>query len=364
MEYIEKNKYDLLSKFNTVDEFNNHFEQAMLFYKDKFTKSEYEALNKLRKFAFSEKNINTVGVAWCRAQKVVAATHKENMFGISRSSFDRMLRKAKKLNLIKVINQYRKKDKYQKHNVYVFNRFEELTPGAFEVVGIVSKTDTIDVAHNEKIEEPITLLLELPVLKDLKTYSQAKSVVDKKSEIIDFEESKTEYQQVSEQIDGLFADKKMKSKIYGVWLSQTKEMFNKVPFEICLQAIKTLILEVKRRNANEMKPLKNPAGYFNGILSNKIDQYLEREIEDSYRMDWDYDDVEPVVDAETKQKIFMSIEELEKREHYLKIKSFEALAIKDMDRFLRRKIRLLNYEKMLSEVEFAPTKVFLDALSS
>lgn len=158
--YAEENKYDLLSKFESLKEFNDHFEQTMLLHKGKFTKSEHLALNKLRKFA-----ADVLGVAWCRLQKAVSATHKDEMFGVSRSTFERMLRKAKKLNLVQVINQY-KENNYQKHNVYVFNRVEELTPEKFEVIEIVSKSHTIDVAESMKIDAPRTLLLELPKIKD------------------------------------------------------------------------------------------------------------------------------------------------------------------------------------------------------
>src|SRR5690606_18086202 len=153
LNYAETNQYEMLSKFESMADFNNEFEQAMVAYKSLFTKSEYIALNKLRKFAAT-----FFGVAWVRLQKAVAATHQDEMFGVSRRTFDRMLRKARKLNLITVINQARK-NKWQKHNVYVFNRLEELTPEVFEIVSI---SDTIDVPNELKIDAPITnLLLEL-----------------------------------------------------------------------------------------------------------------------------------------------------------------------------------------------------------
>lgn len=158
MTYAEQNHYDKLSKFQSLKEFNDHFEQAMLDVKDYFTKSEYIALNKLRKFA-----ADVTGVAWCKAQTAVSETHKDELFGISRSSFDRMLRKAKKFNLIAVINQFRD-NKKQKHNVYVFNRYEEIQ---VEVVEIVSDSHTIDVPM--AIDEPKTInLSELPLKKQVK----------------------------------------------------------------------------------------------------------------------------------------------------------------------------------------------------
>ena len=283
--YAEQKRYYSLSKFETIEEFNSHFEQTMFFHKEKFTKSEYLALNKFRKFAYSELSPDTIGVAWAKAQTVVAATHRENAFGISRSTFDRMLRKAKKLNLITILHQYNK-NKYQKHSVYRFNRFEELTPEAFETDRIVSKTRTIEEPQGVKIEEPITILLELPRLKDLNTYPQAEPVSKNEPEVIDFKESKTEYQQLRERIDGLYPDKKLAYKLYGAWKGKTSGYYEKPPFDIAKRSVQILISETKRRIANELKPLRNPTGYFDGILNNKLDEYTKNQIADCYD-DWE-----------------------------------------------------------------------------
>ena len=174
MTYAEQNHYDNLSKFQSLKEFNNQFEQAMLDLKNQFTKSEYIALNKLRKFA-----AEIPGVAWCKAQKAVAATHKDNLFGISRSTFDRMLRKAKKFNLVTVINQFRKNG-YQKHNVYVFNRLEDLISPTNEDVEIVSISNTIEEVETVKIDETLT--------KNLSNLSKVKQVKDNNKPLSDREE--------------------------------------------------------------------------------------------------------------------------------------------------------------------------------
>jgi len=176
--YAEERGYDLLSKFDSIRDFNNQFEQAMLTLKPVFTKSEYIALNKLRKFAGSA----IAGVAWCKAQKAVAATHMDALIGVSRSTFNRMLRKAASHNLLKVIRQERS-NKYQTHNVYVFNR-------ADEVIEIVSKTDTIDVADDAKIGNAISLdLSELPLEKQVKDNIKT-PVSESKNESLSTEEQR------------------------------------------------------------------------------------------------------------------------------------------------------------------------------
>lgn len=180
MSYAEQNHYDSLSKFQSLNEFNNHFEQAMIEIKKQFTKSEYIALNKLRKFA-SE----IFGVAWCKLQRAVAGTHSDNTFGVSRATFDRMLRKAKKLNLITVINQARKNN-WQKHNVYVFNKLDELNMPENE---IVSNSHTIDVPDTKKNDGALTInLSELPKEKQVKDNNKQPVSID--TEKLDMEEQR------------------------------------------------------------------------------------------------------------------------------------------------------------------------------
>lgn len=269
--YAEMNQYEMLSKFESMADFNNTFEQAMVAHKDLFTKSEYVALNKLRKFAAT-----FYGVAWCRIQKAVAATHQDEMFGVSRRTFDRMLAKARKLNLITVINQARK-NKWQKHSVYVFNQLDELTPEVFEIVYI---SPTIDVPVPAKIDAPITSnLSELPKQKDLNTYPQAENVSVSNEDVVDFKESKTDYQRMNNLVANLFEDKKTVYRMYGAWLGQTKKMINRPSIDIAIEATKTLVQEVKRRIALDINPLQNPTGYFNGILTKMIDVWVDEELD-------------------------------------------------------------------------------------
>lgn len=354
--YAEENKYELLSKFKSLKEFNDHFEQTMLLHKDKFTKSEHLALNKLRKFA-----ADIFGVAWCRIQKAVSATHKDEMFGVSRSTFERMLRKAKKLNLVRVINQ-EKENKYKKHNVYVFNRVDELTPEKFETVKIVSNSHTIDVSESMKIDATRTLLLELPKLKDYKTYSQAKSVAPKdKSNIIDFKENKTEYQQIDEMILDMFTDKKITYRVYGVWLAAKKKYdLIEPPFELAIKAVKLLIAEMKKRIAKNLPALYNPVGYFNGIVCNLVDQWNDRNLE-GYEQDWEaamIEDGSAFVTYEdhsndVEEDIFTPLMKVSYGRYsyftqYIQLKKREiSFAGVELDRYLNRMNRLIRFEKLL-----------------
>lgn len=285
--YATENNYDMLSKFGTVKEFNNHFEQAMLLYKKHFTKSEYIALNNLRKFAGSD----VPGVAWCRLIKAVAATFKESdIAGVSRRTHERMLAKAKEINLITVLNQERANGS-QKHNIYVFNRLEELVTPVSKKVEIVSKSNTIDVADPATIDAPISLLLYLPEikrLKDINTYQPtAEPSVDKPT-VINFEQEKTPRNELKALVTNLFSDAKIPNRLYGVWLAQTSKLFNKPSFDLAKQAVMILANEVRRRYEDGLKPLNNPVGYYNGILGNLIDKWVEAET-NAFEENYEYD---------------------------------------------------------------------------
>lgn len=279
--YATEKGYEAYSRFTSLKEFNSHFEQSMMLYKDTFTKSEYIALKKLRDFAGSD----IIGVAWCKAQRAVAGTHKDTLttnnetFGISRSTFDRMLRKAKRMNLVNVINQYNKQGK-KIHNVYVFNRVENVVAlpkvEAVKTVEIVSISNTIGEKNCMKIDFTRTsILLELPKLKDLNTYSQAKIVPVSKEIQNDSPKEKTEYQQLKELVEIVTEEKTLVYRMYGAWLGQTKKLINKPSFEIAIQAVKLLIAEIKKRANNGLPALYNAVGYFNGIVTKKINAVVE-----------------------------------------------------------------------------------------
>jgi hypothetical protein len=115
-----------LSNFKSLKDFNNNIEMFLAVHKKDFTKGEYIAFMRLTKYCAKVK-----GVANCKIQTLVSAC-MDTSGGVSRSTAERMIRKAKKLGILTVHNTVRKKGGYA-HNVFVFNRFE--------------------VANNEKLTE-------------------------------------------------------------------------------------------------------------------------------------------------------------------------------------------------------------------
>jgi hypothetical protein len=109
------------SKFSSIKEFNNNIEMFLAEHKKDFTKGELIAFKRLVRFS-----AKYVGVANAKIGTLLKINHaKMNGFGISRSTFERMLRKAKKLGILTVKNTARSKGG-KGHNVYIFNKIEGL----------------------------------------------------------------------------------------------------------------------------------------------------------------------------------------------------------------------------------------------
>jgi hypothetical protein len=109
------------SQFKSLKDFNNNIEMFLAVHKKDFTKSELIAFKRLVRYAakFS-------GVANAKIGTLLKAINdKLNGFGVSRSTFERMLRKAKDLGILTIKNTVKRKGG-KGHNVYVFNRIDVL----------------------------------------------------------------------------------------------------------------------------------------------------------------------------------------------------------------------------------------------
>lgn len=115
--------FEQFSLFQSLKEFNHHMEMWMLEYKDEFSKGELVGLKRLARFA-----AKIPGVCNAKIGTMLKAIHEEyNDNGISRSTFKRMILKAKKLGIMTVYETDRKNGS-QSSNLYVFNRFPTNEP--------------------------------------------------------------------------------------------------------------------------------------------------------------------------------------------------------------------------------------------
>ncbi|MCT8140501.1 hypothetical protein H1D32_24190 [Anaerobacillus sp. CMMVII] len=86
-------------------------------FKTNFTKSELLAFSQLTRFS-----VKIIGICNARICKLVEAT-QDKKGGISRSTFERMLRKAKQLGILSIHHTTREKGGFS-HSVYIFHRFD------------------------------------------------------------------------------------------------------------------------------------------------------------------------------------------------------------------------------------------------
>jgi RNase P/RNase MRP subunit POP5 len=105
------------SRFQTVGEFNIHKERFLQHHPDLFTHSEYIAFEVL-----SQYSVVVLGVANAKIATLVSACSGKQG-GISRATFVRMLRKAKKTGILKTHKTYRSSGGFS-HNIFVFQPFD------------------------------------------------------------------------------------------------------------------------------------------------------------------------------------------------------------------------------------------------
>jgi hypothetical protein len=107
------------SQFDSLKSFNNTIEMFLAEHKEEFTKGELIAFKRLVRFS-----AKYVGVANAKIGTLLKAINdKSNGFGISRSTFERMLRKAKNLGILTIKNTTKSRGG-KGHNVYIFNSID------------------------------------------------------------------------------------------------------------------------------------------------------------------------------------------------------------------------------------------------
>ncbi|ETI65976.1 hypothetical protein BAVI_24888 [Neobacillus vireti LMG 21834] len=149
--------FEQFSQFESLKEFNHHMEMWLLEHKTDFSKGELVGLKRLVRFA-----AKIPGVCNAKIGTVLKAIHDEyNDNGISRSTFKRMIGKAKDLGIFAVYETERKNGS-QSSNLYVFNRFPVSEPPKKETLNPLNKTTNLlktekDQKIKKRKEEPSEL---------------------------------------------------------------------------------------------------------------------------------------------------------------------------------------------------------------
>ncbi|MED4038115.1 hypothetical protein [Niallia taxi] len=234
-----------LSQFKDIKDFNNNIEQWMLDLKDKFTKAELVALKRLIRFS-----AKVAGVCNAKIGTIVSATHENDGIGISRSSFKRMILKAKEYNLLTVHEAVRTNGS-KSSNVYVFNRLcVDAEPSKKEKLN-QHKTINLSKTSNQN--------------NNIRTENEIKSLEIKKSSL----DASFVGEHVPEKfvnfVSRFFNDAKKIEEFWKVVFISARE--NKVGenlIETGINAFKVLVHKIKFSNVS------NAYGFYYGILNKKF----------------------------------------------------------------------------------------------
>ncbi len=135
--------FEQFSQFENLQEFNLHMEMWLLDHKKDFSKGELVGLKRLVRFA-----AKIPGVCNAKIGTMLKVIHKEyHDNGISRSTFKRMIGKAKDIGIFTVYETERKNGS-QSSNLYVFNRCPVSEPPKPEPMN--HPKETINLLKTEK----------------------------------------------------------------------------------------------------------------------------------------------------------------------------------------------------------------------
>ncbi|WP_066392267.1 hypothetical protein [Neobacillus mesonae] len=249
-------QFEKFSQFESLKEFNHHVEQWMLEYKAEFSKGELMGLKRLVRFA-----VKIPGICNAKIGTVLAAVHKEyNNNGISRSTFKRMIIKAKNLGIFTVYETERKNGS-QSSNLYIFNRFPSYEPPKQEIMDQPKETNNLlktekEQKNNKRKEQPSAS--EIKIDHNFVSSRVPKPFVDLVKYF--FTDAKTieEYWHMT------------KIAAYGFDLAHATELM----LDVAIDSFRQLIRKLKLTGT-----VNNPIAYYYGILKNKFFQHYEQAIQ-------------------------------------------------------------------------------------
>ncbi|MEH7335335.1 hypothetical protein V7161_22195 [Neobacillus drentensis] len=244
--------FQQFSQFGSLQEFNHHIEMWLLEHKHDFSKGEIIGLKRLVRFA-----AKIPGVCNAKIGTILKSIHEQYQEnGISRSTFKRMILKAKELGIITVFETERKNGS-QSSNLYQFNRFPTSEPPKEEKMNHHNETSNL-----------------------LKTEKEQK--INKRNE-------------TSEQLDHNFVSNRVPQpfvQLVKCLFSEAKtieEYWHMVQVAACrfeclndTDDILDISKDAFRQLIRKMKltdSVKNPIAYFYGILDNKFMKLYSEKID-------------------------------------------------------------------------------------
>jgi hypothetical protein len=244
--------FEHFSQFSSLKVFNIHFEMWLLEYKKDFSKSELVGLKRLVRFA-----AKIPGVCNAKIGTILKAINEEyHDNGISRSTFKRMILKAKEIGIL-TTHETERKNGSQSSNLYVFNRFPSNEPPKEEKLNRLNKTINPSKTNNQKIKKRTETPPELD-----HTF-----VSDRVPQ--DFVQLVKYFYSDAKTIEEYW--KMAKIAAYRNICEEKTEVL-----EIAIQSFKQLVNKIKTTK------VKNPIAYFYGIADAKFQSFYYQELFEEY----------------------------------------------------------------------------------
>lgn len=243
------------SQFKSLKDFNNNIEQWMVEYKHQFTPAELIALKRLIRYS-----AKIYGVANAMIRTILESVEELDFeYGVSRSTFKRMISKAKRIGLLEVKETVRH-NMSQSSNLYIFQRFNTIEP---------PRTEGEPVEHATEQPEVVEQLNHLKANKIIKTNKQ---IINKRIDTLDYTYTADYVPKEFRNIVKCFFPDDHKIieeywRMVRIDVYHIKDAFNLDDDTILFTAIhsfKQMINKLKKGKVN------NPIAYFKGIFNQKI----------------------------------------------------------------------------------------------
>lgn len=246
--------------FNSIEELNHHVNR----FRDKTSETEFKVLWFISKYA-----IKYIGAAHLKLETIAD--------GISMSvkTVQRAIKSLIGLKAIEKINTTKPIKGGRGANIYQIQPSYDL-----DVQAQMSKRDNVEKARQDSVradnsENQSALSLSKKSLKEFNTYTAPVTEEDTYY-------SKP-YRSFIKTVGQFINDKKIASKMYGIYLAQIKHLKGSYEKEtllnLALSAIRTTFI------ATKSKVVKSLTGYFNGILNNKLDGLYQEVLEEMWNED-------------------------------------------------------------------------------
>ncbi|WHY66780.1 hypothetical protein [Neobacillus sp. SuZ13] len=141
--------FEKFSQFSSLKELNIHIEKWLTAHKHDFSRGELVGFKRLVRFS-----AKIPGVCNAKIGTILKAIHEEyKTHGISRSTFKRMILKAKEFGIL-IVHETERKNGSQSSNLYSFNRFPSNEPPKEEILDHPKETNNLlKTEKDQKIKE-------------------------------------------------------------------------------------------------------------------------------------------------------------------------------------------------------------------